>query len=160
MSFTIITYILAVVGLAASFAKDRKKTKMAFKKSYKAFVNIFGDLALVLLLVGLLMTYISPDFIGRFIGEESGVWGIGLASIVGSITLIPGFVAFPLAASLLKQGAGLVPIATFVSTLMMVGVVTLPVEIKYFGRKQTFLRNGLSFIYAIIVALTMGVLLS
>jgi len=96
-----------------------------------------------------MMTYISPELIGRFLGSNSGSLGVALAALVGSITLIPGFVAFPLAASLLNQGAGLVPIATFVPTLMMVGIVTLPVEIRYFGRKQAVLRNGISFVYAI-----------
>jgi len=159
MSFTVILYFAAVLGLVASLVADVKKTKMALKKAYKAFMNIFADFALVLLLVGLLMTYVSPELIGRFIGQESGVLGIVIASVVGAVTLIPGFVAFPMAASLLERGAGLVPIAAFVATLMMVGIVTLPVEIRYFGKKFALIRNAYSFVYAIIVALTMGVLL-
>jgi uncharacterized membrane protein YraQ (UPF0718 family) len=81
------------------------------------------------------------------------------ASILGSITLIPGFIAFPLAAALLKSGAGYMQIAAFVSTLMMVGVVTLPMEIKFFGKKAAYLRNGLAFVFSLIVALVMGVVL-
>jgi hypothetical protein len=53
-----------------------------------------------------------------------------IAGLVGSITLIPAFVAFPLAAALLHNGAGIMQIAVFVSTLMMVGWIrydlTLP----------------------------------
>ena len=47
-------------------------------------------------------------------------------------------------------------IAAFVSTLMMVGVVTMPVEIKYFGKKATLLRNGAAFIFSFVVALIIG----
>ena len=54
-----------------------------------------------------------------------------IAAVVGCITLIPGFVAFPLAASLVKAGAGYGQIAMFVSTLMMVGVATFPLEDVY-----------------------------
>ncbi|GAW91391.1 permease [Calderihabitans maritimus] len=160
MSFTFILYVISILSLTVSFIADRKKTKSALTKSYKAFLNIFPDLAAVLLIIGLVMTFISPEVISKFIGREAGIWGIALASVVGSITLIPGFVAFPLAASLLNQGAGLIPIAAFVSTLMMVGVVTMPMEIKFFGKRLAFLRNGLSFIYAVMVALAMGVLLA
>jgi hypothetical protein len=39
--------------------------------------------------------------------------------------LIPGFVAFPIGAALLEEGAGYAQIAAFVSSLM-VGVETLP----------------------------------
>lgn len=78
-----------------------------------------------------------------------------LTSIIGSITLIPGFIAFPLAKSLFALGAGISQIAVFISTLMMVGVVTALVEIRYFGKKATLARNlmayCLSFIVAIIV---------
>ena len=42
---------------------------------------------------------------------------------------------------------------------MMVGIVTIPVEIKYFGKKITFLRNALAFVFSLIVAAVMGVLL-
>ena len=74
------------------------------------------------------------------------------------ITLIPGFVAFA-AAALLKSGAGYMQIAAFISTLMMVGIVTMPVEISYFGKKATIVRNVAAFGFSFIVALVMGVLL-
>ncbi|NLB40876.1 MAG: permease, partial [Clostridiales bacterium] len=72
---------------------------------------------------------------------------------------IPGFVAFPLAAALLKSGAGYMQIAAFISTLMMVGIVTMPVEISYFGKKATLVRNAAALGFSLIVALMMGVLL-
>jgi len=60
-------------------------------------------------------------------------------------------VAFPLAALLLKSGVGYAVVAVFITTLMMVGVLTLPLEIRFFGRRVALLRNGLSFIGALIV---------
>ena len=82
--------------------------------------------------------------------------GVVIAATVGSITLIPGFVAFPTAAMLLKNGAGYMQIGAFLSTLMMVGIVTMPVEIKYFGKKLTMLRNLFAFIFSFIVAYIIG----
>ena len=82
-----------------------------------------------------------------------------MASALGSITLIPGFVAFPLAAALMDNGAGIMQIAAFISTLMMVGIVTLPLEISYFGKKTALLRNGLALAFSFFVALVMGVIL-
>ena len=43
-------------------------------------------------------------------------------------------------------------ISAFISTLMMVGVVTLPVEIKYFGGKVAIARNLLAFLFSFLVA--------
>jgi len=47
-------------------------------------------------------------------------------------------------------------IGAFISTLMMVGVVTIPVEIKYFGRKMTLLRNFMAFLFSFFVAYVIG----
>lgn len=149
-------YGLAIVLLILSFLKDKKKTKMALKKAWKAFENILPEFLVVILLVGVLLAVLNPETISKIIGAESGWLGIILAGIIGSITLIPGFVAFPTAAILLDNGAGYMQIAAFVSTLMMVGIITIPVEIKYFGKKISLLRNMLAFFFSFIVALIIG----
>ncbi len=84
----------------------------------------------------MMLAILTPEQISNLLGSESGWYGVLVAAVIGSITLIPGFIAFPLAAALLKSGAGYMQIAAFVSTLMMVGIVTMPVEISYFGKKQ------------------------
>jgi len=48
-------------------------------------------------------------------------------------------------------------VAAFTTTLMMVGVVTYPVEKEYFGIKVTVMRNIISFFIALIVAVMIGV---
>ena len=159
MLFTIILYIIAAGLLLMSFLKDRKKTAAALKKAWKAFENILPQFLAILVIIGILLAVLSPETISNLIGRQSGWIGMILAAIVGSITLIPGFVAFPLAAALLKSGAGFMQIAVFISTLMMVGVVTIPLEIKYFGKKAAILRNGMAFGFSFIIAIVIGVVL-
>ncbi|SKA81200.1 Predicted permease [Caloramator quimbayensis] len=151
-----ILYAITILLLVISYYKDKKKTKMALKKAWKSFENILPEFLGVIMLVGVLLSILNPQVISKIIGNSSGWVGVILAAIVGAITLIPGFVAFPTAAMLLKNGAGYMQIAAFVSTLMMVGVVTMPVEIKYFGKKITIMRNILAFIFSFIVAYIIG----
>jgi uncharacterized membrane protein YraQ (UPF0718 family) len=153
---TYIFYGLAVVGLAFSFFKSKKKTLMALKKAWKAFENILPQFLVVLLAVGLLLTVLNPTVISKLIGAESGWYGTVIAALIGAVTLIPAFVAFPTAAMVLQAGAGLMQIGAFVSSLMMVGVVTMPVEMKYFGKKLTILRNVLAFLFSFVVAIIIG----
>jgi hypothetical protein len=40
---------------------------------------------------------------------------------------------------------------------MMVGVVTMPVEAKYLGKKLTIWRNLLAFLFSFLVAWVIGV---
>ncbi|NDL66202.1 permease [Anaerotalea alkaliphila] len=149
-------YSATFLALGASFLKDRGKTKKALKKAWKAFENILPELLVVILLVGFVLAVVDHAMISRVIGESSGWLGVLFAAIIGSITLIPGFVAFPTAAMLVQGGAGLMQIGAFVSALMMVGIVTMPVEIKYFGKKATVLRNLFAFLFTFIVAMVIG----
>jgi uncharacterized membrane protein YraQ (UPF0718 family) len=150
---TYIFYGLAALGLSVSFFKDREKTRLALKKAWKSFENILPQFLVVLLAVGVLLTVLNPEVISKLIGAESGWYGTVIAAFIGAVTLIPGFVAFPTAAMLLQAGAGLMQIGAFISSLMMVGVVTMPIEIKYFGKKLTILRNLLAFAFSFVVAL-------
>ena len=152
-------YLIAIVLLIVSFVKSREKTKKALLKAWKSLKNILPMLLGVILLIGLLLSIIDTKLISKIIGGESGFYGVMLASLVGSITLIPGFIAFPTAALLLTGGAGYIQIAAFVQTLMMLGIVTLPMEIKYFNKKVAILRNILSFVLSIGVAYLIGLIL-
>lgn len=153
---TYLLYGITILLLAISFFKNKKKTKMSLKKAWKAFENILPQFLVVILLVGVLLAVFNTEAISKIIGSGSGWLGVVLAAVVGAITLIPGFVAFPTAAMLLQGGAGYMQIGAFVSALMMVGVVTMPVEIKYFGKKLTILRNILAFIFSFVVAYVIG----
>lgn len=153
---TAFMYVAAALGLAVSFVKSRDKTKAALKKAFKAFEGILPQFLVVLVLVAITLSVLDTATVSRFLGAESGVLGILMASVVGAITLIPGFVAFPAAAALLEGGAGATQIAAFVSSLMMVGVVTLPMETKYFGRKAAVMRNLLAFGFSLVAALFVG----
>jgi len=154
--FNIILFILTIVLLVISFIKSKEKTKMALKKAWKSFENILPQFLSIFILIGIMLSVLTPETISKLFGQQSGWLGMAVAAVIGSITLIPGFIAFPLAAALIKSGAGLMQIAVFVSTLMMVGIVTVPIEIKYFGKKTTILRNSMAFIFSFIVALIIG----
>lgn len=151
-----IFYGLTFILLILSFSKDKMKTKMALKKAWKSFENIMPEFLVVILLVGVLLAVLDAETISKIIGSNSGWFGIILAAIIGAITLIPGFVAFPTASVLLENGAGYMQIAAFISTLMMVGIVTMPVEIKYFGKRISVIRNILAFFFSFLVAYLIG----
>ncbi|PNE23457.1 permease [Mesotoga sp. Brook.08.YT.4.2.5.1] len=157
--YSVIIYAVTGLLLLVSLIKSRKKTLLALKKAWISFERILPELIAIMLFVGLLIALLNPETISQLLGESSGVWGLMIASIVGSITLIPGFVAFPTAAILVDNGAGITQIALFISTLMMVGVATFPVEKKYFGSRLTIIRNVMAFGFSFIVAGLMGMIL-
>ena len=160
MSITaIIINLLALGCLVFALVKDRGKTKQSIEVAVKSSIRILPTVFIIIVIIGLLMAFVPPDQISRFIGKQAGFGGLLAIAALGAVLHIPALISFPLAASLLQSGAGVAFVAPFITTLTMVGVVTLPLEIKELGKKMTFLRNGLSFIIAIAIALIMGVIL-
>ena len=86
--FTLLLYLLALGWLGYSWFKDKNKTKQAVMKGLRSFLNIFPSFAAVLLFIGLMFTFISPEFVSRLIGSSSGFLGMLVTSVVGAITLI------------------------------------------------------------------------
>jgi len=159
MSNSLIFISVSAVLSLVSFILDRKKTIAGFKKGWNMFKNVLIPFLSILILVSILLYVIPPSVINRLLGSGSGALGFAIAAVVGSITLIPGFISYPIAAGLISQGASYAVVATFMTTLMMVGVVTLPLEIKYFGRRAAIARNVLNFFAAIVIGLLVGLIL-
>jgi len=155
----IIINLLALGCLVFALVKDRHKTEQSIGVAVKSFIRILPTVFIIIVIIGLLMSFVPPDQISRFIGEQAGFGGLLAIAALGAVLYIPAIISFPLAASLLQSGAAVASVAAFITTLTMIGLVTLPLEIKELGKKMAFLRNGLSFIIAIVIALIMGVIL-
>jgi uncharacterized membrane protein YraQ (UPF0718 family) len=132
---------------------------MGIKKGWNMLKNILVPFINILIIVSIVLYLIPPSLINQYLGAESGAFGIAVAAIIGSITLIPGPISYPIAQTLLEQGASYTVVATLMTTLMMVGIVTLPLEIKYFGKSVAITRNELNFVAAIIIGLVVGLIL-
>jgi uncharacterized membrane protein YraQ (UPF0718 family) len=157
--FTLGLWVIAIVLLIISLIKDKNKTFGSLKKAKSMMGGMAGSIFGILLLIGLILAFIPPSYIESVLGSANEVMGTFIGAIIGAITLIPAFVAFPLAGSFVDAGASLVTAAAFVTTLTMVGFVTFPLEKEQFGAKFAFWRNALSFVFAIIIALGMGLVL-
>jgi len=114
---------------------------------------------IIIIAIGLLLGFVPPDQISTFVGDQSGAGGVLLIGLVGALMHIPALLSFPLASSILENGASVTAVAAFITTLTMIGMITLPLEIKILGKKMALLRNGISFVIAILIAFIMGMIL-
>ena len=142
--------------LIVSFIKDKGKTKKAIILGLKSFENILPQFLCIIITVGILLSFFNTDTISKILGNSSGFWGIILADIIGSITMMPTFVAFSLGNTLLLNGAGYSQVGALVSYLVLIGLMTFPLEAKYIGKRAAFLRNLIAFLFSIIVGIILG----
>lgn len=152
-----ILIITSAVCLLLSLAADKNKTLDGTMRGIKMFINMLPTLLTVLALVSIFLYLVPDDTMLRYLGRHSGALGVAVAAVIGSVALIPGFIALPLAGIFLQKGVDYTVLAVFITTLMMVGVFTLPIEIRYFGKNAAVIRNILSFIGAVVIGLIVGI---
>ncbi|MBE9542338.1 MAG: hypothetical protein IMF01_08465 [Proteobacteria bacterium] len=152
-------YLYIATGLAVliSLIADSERTLKAFKMAVKKFVTILPAFLGMLILVSIVLFLIPDRVISQYLGSSNIFTGVLFASFLGSITLMPGFIAFPLCGILLKKGVLYMVLSAFTTTLMMVGILTYPIEKAYFGTKVTIMRNIISLFIALIVAVMTGI---
>ncbi len=150
-------FLFTGILLTISFVIDRGKTIKATKIALKRFFTILPAFITMLILVSFVLYLVPEKVISMYLGGKNRFLSMVFASLFGSITLMPGFIAFPLCGILLKKGVPYMVLSAFTTTLMMVGVITYPVEERFFGARVTIVRNLISFIIAIIVALATGI---
>ena len=157
-NFNIMYYLYIATGLALliSFIADKKKSLKAVKIAYKMLVKILPSFLIMLMFISILLYLIPDSTISAYLDNDNKFIGLALASFLGSITLMPGFIAFPLCGILLQKGVSYMVLSAFSTTLMMVGIITFPIEKAYFGIKVTIIRNVISFLIALITALVIG----
>ena len=89
----LIFYSVAAFLLLLSFIKDRQKTKKSLMKALKSFENIYLQM-LGMIIYWYYLSLFESELSSKIIGGSSKWYGVIIAAIISSITLIPAFVCF------------------------------------------------------------------
>lgn len=148
-----IIMILALIGLVI-FDTDRGIT---------AAVSTFGTVKEMLLLIppifvllGLLDVWVPRETMIRFLGEGSGFKGALISIIIGSAAAGPLYVAFPIAAMLMKKGAKFSNVVLFLGAWSTTKVPMVTFEVTSLGPLFGFTRLALSMVGIIVIALILN----
>ncbi|MFW6120914.1 MAG: permease [Petrotogales bacterium] len=125
----------------------------AFYRALKSFAVTLPILLGVILLLGLFKVYISSELISSvFTGEIFRDTLLG--TVIGSISAGNPITSYIIGGELLKEGVSLFAVTAFIVAWVTVGVVQLPAEASILGKRFALTRNVLSFIFAILVAVS------
>ena len=133
------------------------KTLRAFDVAARRFLKIIPGFLVMLVLVAVILYLVPDQLMVRVLTRENRWLGMASAVGIGSVSVMPGFIAFPLCGILLERGALFMVLSAFSTTMMMVGVATFPLERTYLGTRLALARNAVSLVIAIAVALATGI---
>jgi len=135
--------------------KKKEKRRNIFISIYEAFKNFGSAFPIflgIILLLGLLRTYVSPQLISSIFRGEIFVDTL-LGSVFGSVSAGNAVTSYIIGGELLKEGISLFAVTAFIVAWVTVGVVQFPAEAAILGKRFAFSRNLLSFILSIAVAI-------
>ena len=150
---TVIMGVLAAVLLFIGYYKGQDQHIAGIRSALKMTLEILPLLIFALLVAGMVQVLLPQQLISKWIGAESGIRGIFIGTIAGA--LVPGgpYVSFPIAAGLLRAGAGVGTVVAFLVGWSLWSVTRLPMEVGILGWKFTLIRLASTFFFPPIAGL-------
>ena len=137
---TLIMGTLAIILLFIGYFKGEGQHITGLKSAVNMTVEILPLLVFAFIIAGMVQVLLPQETIAKWVGAESGIRGIVIGSVAGG--LCPGgpFVSLPIAAGLLRSGAGLGTMVAFLTGWSIWAVSRLPMEVGVLGWRFTLIR--------------------
>ena len=116
-------------------------------------LELITVLPAVLLLMGLLSLFVSNEFISSHLGSESGLKGMAVAFLLGTLPTGPVYIAFPIARTLRQKGARVANIYIFLSTWACIKLPQELVELRFLGAEFMLYRLGITIVLVSLLSL-------
>jgi len=133
--------IIVVVVLLSVFPE---KTEPVTSTAQEYFIEMMIILPAIMVIMGVFSVYISDETVVKHLGITSGIKGIVLSILIGTLPTGPLYIAFPMAATLSN-------IIVFLSAWACIKIPQEMVEVQFLGIEFMLLRLILTVIFVIIM---------
>lgn len=148
------TIILGVLALVLIYFGYQKGVHIqGLQASWGMLIQIIPLLIFALIIAGMTQVLIPHDIIAKWIGVESGLRGILIGSIIGGFAPGGPMTSMPIAAGLLRTGAGIGTMVAFITSWSLLAFTRMPLEIGIMGWQFTLIRLACVFFFPPIAGL-------
>ena len=143
------TLIMGLLALVLVFIAYQKGIHIqGLKASWNMLLQIIPLLVFAFIVAGMVQLLVPHEIIARWVGEESGLRGILIGSIMGGLAPGGPYVSLPLAAGLLRSGASIGTMVAFLTGWSLLAFSRMPLEIGIMGWKFVLIRLACTFFMA------------
>jgi len=152
--------VLAVVFILLACQKGEGIHIVGLKAASNMLLQVAPLLIFAFIVAGIIPLLIPQEAISRWVGTGSGLRGVLIGTAVGGF--LPGgpFVSLPMAAGLLRVGAGVGTMVALLTGWSLLAFSRLPLEIGIMGWKFTLIRLACTFFFPPIAGLIANKLFS
>jgi len=142
---------ISIVVVLLTIFPDRTEPVTSTAQEY--FIEMMVILPAIMVIMGIFSVFISNETVVKHLGITSGIKGIALSILIGTLPTGPLYIAFPMAATLLKKGARVSNIIVFLSAWACIKIPQEMVELQFLGLDFMLLRLILTVVFVIIMGI-------
>jgi uncharacterized membrane protein YraQ (UPF0718 family) len=132
--------------------RETASFKHSLKHAAQMIYTIIPMILAVVGLVGLFNAFISVEMI-RTLFTDSILYDTFISTVSGAISVGQPVVSYIIGGELYEGGVSLYAVTAFILSFVTLGIIQLPLEYSLFGIRFTLIRNILSFVFAMIIAI-------
>lgn len=150
---TVVMGAFALALLAAGFARGRGEHVAGLRAALEMTVDILPLLVFAFVIAGMAQVLLPREHLSQWVGAESGLRGILIGTVAGGLSPGGPFVSLPIAAGLLRAGAGVGTMVAYLTGWSLLAVSRLPMEVGVMGWKFTLIRLASTCVFPPIAGL-------
>jgi len=150
---TFIMGLLAIILVFIGYYRGGGEHVLGLKSAMNMTIQILPLVIFAFIVAGMAQILISHELLSKWIGRESGIRGILIGTVAGSLAPGGPYVSLPIAAGLLRSGASVGTMVAFLTGWSLWAVTRLPIEVSIMGWKFTLIRVASTFFFPPIAGL-------
>ncbi len=138
LSATIIMAVLSAAALLVAYHRGRHIEGLVNARDLA--LQVLPLLVFAFLLAGVVQVIIPKAVISQWLGQDSGIKGIIIGSVAGS--LLPGgpFVTLPIVMGFAKVGASIPVLVAMIAGWALLSVARIPIEVGILGPRLALIK--------------------
>jgi uncharacterized membrane protein YraQ (UPF0718 family) len=144
---TLILGILALVLVLLGYFNGQGQHISGMKSALNMTIEILPLLVFAFIVAGMVQVLLPRELLAKWVGMESGMRGILIGTVAGGLSPGGPFVSLPIAAGLLRAGAGIGTMVAYLTAWSLWAVARLPMEVGIMGWKFTLIRLASTFFF-------------
>ncbi|HUW22416.1 MAG TPA: permease [bacterium] len=150
---TVIMGLLAIILVSIGYYKGGGEHVLGLKSAMNMTIQILPLVIFAFIVASMVQVLIPHEFLSKWIGKGSGIRGILIGTVAGSLVTGGPYVSLPIAAGLLRSGASVGTTVAFLTGWSLCAFGRLPIEVGVMGWKFTLIRMVSTFFFPPIAGL-------
>ncbi|HSE90791.1 MAG TPA: permease [Candidatus Binatia bacterium] len=149
-TLNIIVYAVALVLAVAAYLKGEQRHILGITEASKTLLLVLPTLLGAFLIAGYVRVLVPEDVVREWLGKESGLKGVLVGYLAGTLTFGGPFISFPIAASLYHAGGSVQTVTVYITSWALWGGGIIFYEFSILGPKLFTIRMVASILFPLL----------